>query len=236
MANPTHFAKPLGKAAFEVLEYVKPQSLDSPSNVEVMNRAIEWLEKAIDSVAKSIKELQTLSELKPDEKLQSKINALYSIPNEIVMRVYFALDLREKQQDKGKGSVSDEQRRAFYFKVKPLLKQILDISSDKKNSMMAAHTAHHFMHLFNIIFKYDPKSVLHMASQVVESGEPTGYNLDHISVRETIKLVEAILAQHYDEVQDDDSMHDLLKILDIFVEVGWPEALKLFWRLDELFR
>ena len=51
-----------------------------------------------------------------------------------------------------------------------------------------------------------------------------------------MKLVESILADHRDKVQEDSSINDLLLILDAFVEAGWPEALNLVWRLDEIYR
>ena len=235
LAQPTRFAKLLGNATFELLDkYVKPQNLDT--SFEVIDKAIDWLNKAIDVSAKSIRELQSLPELKQDEKLQSEIRGLYNVPNEIVMRIYFNLDFREKQRDKGKEPISDEQRNEFYFKVKPLLKKILNTFSNKNNCIIPAYIAHHFMQLLNDILKYDPKDVLHMAADVVESSEPAGYNLDSISVSETVKLVEAVLADHRDEVQNDDSLHDLIIILDVFIESGWPDALRLVWRLDEIFR
>jgi hypothetical protein len=53
---------------------------------------------------------------------------------------------------------------------------------------------------------------------------------------EIVKLVEAILADYRDAVQDDNSVKSLLTILDAFVEAGWPQALNLVWRLDELYR
>jgi len=49
-------------------------------------------------------------------------------------------------------------------------------------------------------------------------------------------LVEAILADYRNEMRDGESLRDLLNLLDIFAETGWPDALRLVWRLDEVFR
>jgi hypothetical protein len=53
---------------------------------------------------------------------------------------------------------------------------------------------------------------------------------------EIVKLVESILADYRESVNDDESVKNLLTILDAFIEAGWPEALNLVWRLDELYR
>jgi hypothetical protein len=51
-----------------------------------------------------------------------------------------------------------------------------------------------------------------------------------------VKLAEAILVDHRSEVRQGQPLQDLLDLLDIFAETGWPEALNLVWRLDEVFR
>ena len=75
-----------------------------------------------------------------------------------------------------------------------------------------------------------------MATGVALSSKATGYNLDSLAVRDVVGLVEAILADHRSEVRDPASLEDLLTLLDIFAETGWPDALQLVWRLDEVFR
>jgi hypothetical protein len=57
-----------------------------------------------------------------------------------------------------------------------------------------------------------------------------------MALEEVVKLVELILADYRDKVQDEASIKNLLELLDAFVEVGWPQALSLVWRLDEIYR
>lgn len=51
-----------------------------------------------------------------------------------------------------------------------------------------------------------------------------------------VKFVETVLADHRNEVRDGQALEDLLKLLEIFAKSGWPDALKLVWRLDEVYR
>ena len=102
--------------------------------------------------------------------------------------------------------------------------------------MLLAPTAHHFMQLLNGVLRYDPPLALRMAAQVVMCSKRFGYNLDSMAMSETVRLVEAILADYRERVQDELSIKDLLELLDAFVEAGWPDALNLVWRLDEIYR
>ena len=92
------------------------------------------------------------------------------------------------------------------------------------------------MELLNGILRYDPALVLRMAAEVVTSSRRFGYNLDLLAMQEAVKLVESILADYRDKVQQEQSIKHLLELLDAFVEAGWPEALNLVWRLDEIYR
>ncbi len=49
-------------------------------------------------------------------------------------------------------------------------------------------------------------------------------------------LVESVLADYRNEVQEGEALADLLRLLDVFAKAGWPQALQLVWRLDEVFR
>ena len=63
-----------------------------------------------------------------------------------------------------------------------------------------------------------------------------GYNLDPIAVNEVVKIVEIILADYRDQAREPENLKHLLDLLDIFAETGWSEALRVVWRLDEVFR
>ena len=56
------------------------------------------------------------------------------------------------------------------------------------------------------------------------------------SARTLVNLVSKYLAEHQELLRDAEYQKMLIEILDIFVDVGWPEAIRLVYRLDELFR
>jgi hypothetical protein len=150
------------------------------------------------------------------------------------MRFYFAAGIFEGGKERP--AVTDSEREAFYFFIRPILDRVVVVCDHEKGGLLFASTAHHFMELLNGVLGYDVKHVLNLAHNVSRIGTSGGYNLDSMAVHEVVKLVETILANHRVEVRDGDALEDLLGILDIFSDVGWPDALKLVWRLDEVFR
>ncbi len=158
--------------------------------------------------------------------------------DQIVTRLYFAVeDKRDRSNGNRAPMSSREEIQRFYWQIKPTLERVLGLHMDEeKRAMMLAPTAHHFMELLNCIVSFDPKGALRMAASVAQASRPTGYNLDSLAIREVVKLVETILGGYRYDVRDGQALEHMLVILDIFAEAGWPEALRLVWRLDEIFR
>jgi hypothetical protein len=146
------------------------------------------------------------------------------------------MDVNPSLRQKEERSLNDEQRTKFFHDTLPVLEKVLGFGKQKETGILLARTAHYFMQLLNGVLRYDPQVVLRMASEVVICSKQSGYNLDSMAMSETVKLVESILADHRESVQEEASVKNLLELLDAFVDAGWPEALNLVWRLDEIYR
>lgn len=236
LEKPILLRKPLKRITYYVFEYIKPHIIISSENCKFAERGTDWLMKVLDSVSSGVESMHTIPENKWNEELQKQLHDVYSIIDEIVMRIYLCADVNDALRDKGEKPIPEEHREIFYQKIKPILEKILRFTSDKEKGFLIPSTAQHFMELLNGVLKYDPKGVLHMAMQVVKSSEPLGYHIDSMAIREVVNLIETILADYRCDVQSEDSLNDLLNLLDVFTNTGWPEALQLVWRLDEIFR
>jgi len=223
LAEPVRFASELRLATLRTFDYLKPQKGEPESTM----RAINWLSDLIDASEKGLKELKDTYGENWFKEAEIKLKELYGVIDEIVMRFFFAYAGKEPT---GVGELKE-----FYNKTKPLLEKILTFASDQ-NGILVAHTAHYFMELLNRVIAYDPAGVLHLAAGVAKSSKRAGYNLDSMAVSETVKLVESLLADHRYIFREEDALNNLVALLDIFAEAGWPEALTLIWRLDEVFR
>ena len=231
---PVKYAQKLGVSGRRLIEYVKPYHFERENPVFL--RAQAQLLVHLDAVADGIAELQ-----KPDAKLdpdglRKTLRRLYDVVNHAVMWTYFSSDVDPQLRQRTEFPLDDTRREKFFSASLPVLNKVISFGTNKDTGMLLAPTAHYFMQLLNGVLRYNPSLVLKMASDVVTSSKRFNFTLDPMALREAVELVESLLADHRAQIQDDASIKNLLELLDSFVEVGWPEALQLVWRLDEIYR
>jgi hypothetical protein len=117
----------------------------------------------------------------------------------------------------------------------PLLDLIVEFANSEHGWLLAP-TAHHLMQLLRGAVDYDPNRVLRLAAGLAQGSLKGRYPFDSLAIKEVVELVERILADHRGEIREPASFQNLLRLLDIFASAGWPEALQLVWRLDEVYR
>lgn len=221
------------KMISELTLYLKPHNLKNPEAQLVFFRAKDWLESAIFHIAKAIEELHADCGNSPDKDNETAVRDLYQALDEIISRIYFSAGVFK--QGLNKEELSNEQQKEYYDSIKSILLSFLG-ACEQSHVIISPHTAHHFIELMNGVLRYDPADVLDMSLRVIQISTPAGYNFDRMGMRETVKLCETILSDHKDLLSDEDSLKNLLDMLDIFVKAGWPEPLNLIWRLDEIYR
>ena len=235
--DPIRFANLLTRAVNEIMEhYVNPKYFGTDAGRERAKRAIDWLGQVIDLVSDKIKELYRIVKEDETEANVKKLHDTYNVIDEVITRLYFAVAYKRDQAEESVEEISHELRCDYYDKVEPLMKQIIAFAQTPGHGVMFAPTAHYFMQLLRSFLGCNPKEVLHLAAGVVKSSEQFGYTLDSIAVRDVVEFVEIVLADYRHEVRDGEALDDLLNLLDLFAKIGWSDALKLVWRLDEVFR
>ena len=237
LKDPIRFANLLTRAVSHVMEnYVVPKHLEAPDRLEIVKRAIATVSEVITTVSGRIKGMSSIIKANESEEVVKKLHDTYKVIDEVIMRLYFAVAYKRNQSEKPTTEIPRELRCEYYNTVKPLMEQVVAFAQDSENGVMFAPTAHYFMQLLTSFLSCNPKEVLHLAAGVVRSSERFGYNLDSIAVHDVVEFVEIVLADHRDEVRDGEALEDLLNLLDMFAKTGWTDALKLVWRLDEVFR
>lgn len=237
LSEPVKYAKTLSRATTAVLPFLKPSKTDDQEENETLDRAVEWLLKAVGAAETglaSISNAAAPAANAADE--DSPARALYSVMDQVALHLYFALDPKPNVRQ-GVGAVpTPDSRVQLYWRVKPLLKTILRFARTPETGVLAGPTAHRFMQILNGVLAFDPAGVIEMAWEVVISGRPHGFNLDSLAIEEVVKITESILADYRLEARADATLGQIFEILEIFSETGWPQALRLVWRLDEVYR
>ena len=226
-----HCAAALSVSGHRLIEYINPQQ-PRPE----LERSRSLLLLHIDAVARGLVELQNKGSATAPEEIQKKWRPLYSVLDDAVLRVYFAADISPDLRQRKEHPLDDVARQRFFRDALPVLEKVLSFGGQSNTGILLAPTAQHYMQLLNGVLRYDPPLVLRLAAEVVASSKRFNYNLDRMALDEVVKLVESILADYQADVQDEASVKHLLSLLDAFVEAGWPQALTLVWRLDEVYR
>ena len=232
---PDQFSYSLSYAVFDAVQYVTPNRIET-ERAEWSTRAVAWLSRALDAAARGLKAVRDGAGDTWDDAETERAKRLYGALHEVVMRLHFAFDSEFDSSRRGGGRPSESQRIGFYRQVRPLLEQVLTLVREPNNGMMFASTAHYFIEFLQQALPYDPREVLHLAAQVTLAAEGGGYHLDSMAASETVRLADRILTDYRSELTDTAAMADMVQLLDMFAKVGWPEALALLWRLDEVFR
>ena len=234
---PIQYTNILTRAVNEVMRNcVAPKHFETPEERERAKLTILWVNQAIVIASNAVKKLHISFENHPDEKVEKQLRDLYAVIDAVIKRLYYEVAHKIDSSEGNVEVIRSELHRDFYNEVKPLMKQIVDFAQNPEHGMMFASTAHYFVQVLKSFLSCNPKEVLHLAAGVIKSSERFGYNLDSIAVRDIVQFVEIILADHRDEVRDGEALEDLLNLLDIFAKTGWTDALRLVWRLDEVFR
>lgn len=124
----------------------------------------------------------------------------------------------------------------YYFELMQPVVVDLIAFGNRAGATLLAPTAHHLMEFLHLCLRLDPPGVLQLAADVVTSSERAGYSLDSLAVREVVAIAEELLADHRASVSEGQSLEDFVRLLDSFANNGWPDALRLVWRIDEIFR
>ena len=235
--NPIRFASTLNLAVSQAMRtYVVPKNFETVEGRERTKRAIFWVSSVITVASDEIAKLYNPSSECCTEEEKEKLRETYTIIETVIRCLYFAVGRKTDASEQQTAEISSGLRCEFYKAVEPLMEQVITFAEDYEKGIMLAKTAHYFVQVLTRFLSCDPKRVLHLAARVVQSSERFGYNLDSIAVRDVVEFVEIVLADYRHEVRDGESLEDLLNLLDMFAKTGWTDALKLVWRLDEVFR
>lgn len=232
--TPIHFGNSLQHTVFRVMrDYVVLKHLKTDEGRKTVQLTIAWLKRVVDVASETIEELCDTSNGARTAETEEKLNDIYKVIDQVIMRLYYASAFERAQSEE----ISNELRCCFYNQVKPVMEKIVALSQDNRESgVVFAKTAGYFIRTLTSFLSCKPKEVLHLAVGVAKSSKQSGYNFDSHAVKDVVKFVEIILADHRNEVRDGEGLKDLQNLLDIFIEAGWSDALRLVGRLDEIFR
>jgi len=145
-------------------------------------------------------------------------------------QLYFASGVFQERQGQAPEvrHADPEQRLRLYQESYPILEQL--------SLMGLPQLAHRLIEMLAGCTDADPRGVFHLVSNAIRAGGRYGYQYESMAARQTTKLIRQYLAEHRELFDDDKLAQRLIDILELFVGAGWPEALRLVYGLDDIYR
>lgn len=163
---------------------------------------------------------------------QQKLRTIAKLPDTIASQLYFASGAFN-----AKPNVSPREERTLSLGQKQRLLREAGPLIDSLSINAHPATVHHLLEMLEYLIDVNPREVFLRIVHLVKSGKPGGYHYESLADDLAVKVVNRVLAEFRPMLQEDrDCGKAMIAMLDVFVEAGWPQALQLTYRLDEIFR
>jgi hypothetical protein len=163
---------------------------------------------------------------------KQKVNRLAQLIDSVSMQLYFAsgaYDAQNQNSEANTASLTREQRQRFLNEAS----NVLDLLSNDPHPS----TVHRMVQMLQSLLDLSPREVFLRLARIVQAGKKGGYQWESLAFGEIVNIMNTMLADFRPLLQADQETRDaMVSILDTFVEAGWPQAIQLTYRLDEIFR
>jgi hypothetical protein len=149
----------------------------------------------------------------------------------LAMEVQFALGSSDEEHHETceQRATRRLRRERFHAEGKALL--------DNLSSVGYVAASHHVMETLLEFIDLDPRGTFLRMKALLTSARRTGYQQEHEAMRLFVRIVERYLADYRDLIEQDEECREaMVTMLDVFIEAGWPPALRIALRLGDLFR
>lgn len=206
-----------------------------------VRKAIEWIERPLKDKSWTVfpdfdqfifNELDTIIKISTNSLNKKGITHeekqnFFSILDHLISRIHSLLSIHIDNRTK-------EDSNRLYFSFKPIVQSFLSNSYQIGEGLMIAHTGYYLIQLLEDFVDEDPIDVLKMLYQLTYLSSKTGFAGEQATLQITLRITEKYLAEYKFLILQDEHFQYLVKLLQIYVESGWQEALEFIWRLNEI--
>jgi hypothetical protein len=198
---------------------------EDDERVEVRKRAQALMTLIVTRAAEALEEQLGFPEVARDAE---RLNAGIELLDNAVRRIRSAA-LGTGRSEEGRGLKGGVARAHFLQDLAPILRRIGDVAPPR--------ALHELIELLDALLDGDPaQSFELMAHGVLTAGRTFGYHYESLGADRVVKVVGRALADHRGIFADRARRSQLVEMLELFVDQGWPQARRLLYELPELFR
>ena len=157
-----------------------------------------------------------------------RARAAAAVADAVADVLFFASGVFQERQGTDEPHADAAQRARLYHEAHDLLESL--------SALGHPQIVHHLVEVLEGCIDEDPPGVFRLIATAIIAGRDHGYQYESLAISAVVRIVERYLARHREVFEDDELAGALMDVLDIFVAVGWPEARRLIYGLDELYR
>jgi hypothetical protein len=162
--------------------------------------------------------------------LSAQVKGIGRIAHEVAIRTYFASGSFDKAGGAtgSRSTLSDAARKRFLREGATLLSMLTELGFPD--------VVHNALETLAGYVDVDPRTVFLLAARAVRQGTSGGYQFDQLAASLVVGLVRRYLADYRSLFRESSECRDGLIDVNIFIRAGWPEALQIAHRLEEIYR
>jgi hypothetical protein len=202
---------------------------DTPEFKAARLRAQELLRRVIDHSAAGLESYRALPASTQKKKKEDGKRYAKCLEYGCASLYFGSGAFQEKNSDGVSPVLTDDGKRNFVHDVGASLRRLGDIAEP--------HTVYELVQLLDFMLPGDPAQCFDLFTHALaESGRKHGFQGEQLGVDVLVRIVSRCLADHDYIFRDKPRRDRLIACLDIFVEAGWPNALRLVYRLPDSLR
>jgi hypothetical protein len=229
-ADPLNYEDQIRNALFFVRQAVT-QGYDSntPAFEAARLRVHELLQRVVDHAAAALEKYRALSSKMQKKKKEEGLRYAKCLEYACASLFFASGAFRESNMGNTSPVLTDAGKGNFVRDFEPMLRRLGDIA--------IPHTIYELVQLLDYTLAGDPELSFDLfAHALTVSGQKHGFQGEQLGVDVLVRVVSRCLAD-YDYIFRDKVRRDrLIACLDIFIEAGWPNALRLIYRLPDSLR
>lgn len=142
--------------------------------------------------------------------------------------LYFASGAHNRSE--GRSSPVDEpKQRRFYTEAADVIDLLIATGLPP--------ATHSLVKMFESMIGLEPEEVFFRIRDLIRAGHAAGYSQESLAIGLVVRIVERYLADYRHLFQANANLRAALsEILNLFIQAGWPQALRLASRLEDIFR
>lgn len=205
----------------------------TPDDERARSGAIEFFEAITQRLASDLSSLLEEPD-RLEEEQANEARAAFEILDQAVSELYFGSGAYRAATRGPDDAIDDGREKAirvrFLREMAPTLKALAIVT---RPSVM-----HSLLETLEPFIEDDPKQIfLIVTDTLLQGGTSGGYQFENLGAELVVKIVRRYLADHRGVLDSDPDLRQrLIRALDTFVEVGWPEARHLVYELPKMLR